>query len=50
MSECDETIIQQRFIETLEETGHHVEIDHLLGIYTYTPPMFPDRTYYRFAF
>jgi hypothetical protein len=21
-----------------------------LGIYTYTPPMFPDRTYYRFCF
>ncbi|MBS5991850.1 MAG: NUDIX domain-containing protein, partial [Acinetobacter baumannii] len=36
--------------ETLEETGHHIDIDALLGIYTYTPPMFPDRTYYRFCF
>ena len=48
--ECGETIIEAAIRETLEETGHHVEIDHLLGIYTYTPPMFPDRTYYRFCF
>ena len=48
--ECGETLIQAAIRETLEETGHHVEIDHLLGIYTYTPPMFPDRTYYRFCF
>ena len=48
--ECSETIVQAAIRETLEETGHHVEVDHLLGIYTYTPPMFPDRTYYRFCF
>ncbi len=27
-----------------------MEIESLLGIYSYTPPMFPDRTYYRFCF
>ncbi|MCU4413174.1 NUDIX hydrolase [Acinetobacter sp. WU_MDCI_Axc73] len=48
--ECGETLIQAAIRETLEETGHTVEIDALLGIYTYTPPMFPDRTYYRFCF
>ena len=48
--EADETIIEAAIRETLEETGHTVEINHLLGIYTYTPPMFPDRTYYRFCF
>ena len=48
--ECGETIVEAAIRETLEETGHHVEVDHLLGIYTYTPPMFPDRTYYRFCF
>ena len=34
----------------MEETGHTVEVTHLLGMYTYTPPMFPDRTYFRFCF
>ena len=34
----------------MEETGYEVEVQSLLGIYTYTPPMFPDRTYYRFCF
>ena len=48
--ECNETIIQAAIRETMEETGHVVEVDALLGIYTYTPPMFPDRTYYRFCF
>ncbi len=24
--------------ETMEETGHEVELQSLLGIYTYTPP------------
>ncbi|WP_151831714.1 NUDIX hydrolase [Acinetobacter ursingii] len=48
--ESGETLIQAAIRETLEETGHTVEIDALLGIYTYTPPMFPDRTYYRFCF
>ncbi|OTG94901.1 NUDIX hydrolase [Acinetobacter sp. ANC 3832] len=48
--EAGETIIQAAIRETMEETGHAVEVDSLLGIYTYTPPMFPDRTYYRFCF
>ena len=48
--ESGETIIQAALRETMEETGYAVEIDSLLGIYTYTPPMFPDRTYYRFCF
>lgn len=48
--ESGETLIQAAIRETLEETGHTVEIYGLLGIYTYTPPMFPDRTYYRFCF
>lgn len=48
--ECGETIIDAAIRETLEETGHTVSIESLLGIYTYTPPMFPDRTYFRFCF
>lgn len=48
--ECGESIIQAAIRETMEETGHAVEVDALLGIYTYTPPMFPDRTYFRFCF
>ena len=48
--EADETIIEAALRETMEETGYEVEIQSLLGIYTYTPPMFPDRTYYRFCF
>ncbi|MDC5324689.1 NUDIX hydrolase [Acinetobacter baumannii] len=48
--ECGETLTEAAIRETLEETGHHIDIDALLGIYTYTPPMFPDRTYYRFCF
>jgi ADP-ribose pyrophosphatase YjhB (NUDIX family) len=48
--ECNETLIEAAVRETLEETGYDVEIHDLLGIYTYTPPMFPDRTYYRFCF
>ena len=48
--EADETIIEAALRETMEETGYEVEIQSLLGIYTYTPPMFPDPTYYRFCF
>ncbi len=48
--EAGETLQQAAIRETLEETGYAVKIDALLGIYTYTPPMFPDRTYYRFCF
>lgn len=46
----DETIIQAAIRETMEETGYAIEVDSLVGIYTYTPPMFPDRTYFRFCF
>ena len=48
--EAGETLAQAAIRETLEETGYQVQIDALLGIYTYTPPMFPDRTYYRICF
>lgn len=48
--EQGETLIEAAIRETLEETGYDVEITDFLGIYTYTPPMFPDRTYYRFCF
>ena len=48
--ECGETLIQAAIRETMEETGHAIAVDSLLGIYTYTPPMFPDRTYFRFCF
>lgn len=48
--EVGETLIEAAIRETKEETGHDIEVDHLLGIYTYTPPMFPDRTYFRFCF
>jgi len=48
--ECAETLIQAAIRETMEETGYVVDVTALLGIYSYTPPMFPDRTYYRFCF
>ncbi|TCM67728.1 ADP-ribose pyrophosphatase YjhB (NUDIX family) [Acinetobacter calcoaceticus] len=48
--ECAETLIEAAVRETLEETGYTVHITALLGMYSYTPPMFPDRTYYRFCF
>ena len=35
--ECGETLTEAAIRETLEETGHHIDIDALLGIYTYTP-------------
>ncbi|WP_168525727.1 NUDIX hydrolase [Acinetobacter sp. A3] len=48
--EAGESLIEAAVRETMEETGHQVKINALLGIYSYTPPMFPDRTYYRFCF
>ncbi|MCF9046675.1 NUDIX hydrolase [Acinetobacter nectaris] len=48
--ECGETLIDAAIRETLEETGHLVEIDHLIGIYTYRPPMAPNKTFFRFCF
>ncbi len=48
--EANETLIEAAIRETLEETGYHVNIDNLLGIYTYTPPNDPHCTYYRMCF
>lgn len=48
--EANETLIQAAVRETLEETAWHVEITHLQGVYTYTPPNNPEATYYRFCF
>ncbi|MEB5476040.1 NUDIX hydrolase [Acinetobacter sp. ESL0695] len=48
--ECGETLIDAAIRETFEETGHTVEIDHLIGIYTYRPPMAPHKTFFRFCF
>ena len=48
--EANETLIEAAVRETLEETAWHVDITHLLGIYTYTPPNDPSTTYYRFCF
>lgn len=48
--EANETLIAAAVRETLEETAWHVEVSHLQGIYTYTPPNDPDCTYYRFCF
>lgn len=48
--ECAESLIEAAQRETMEETGYQVNITGFLGIYSYTPPMFPDRTYYRFCF
>src|SRR5690606_18651006 len=43
--ECGETIIEAAIRETMVETGHTVEVTHLLGMYTYTPPVFTNCTY-----
>ena len=48
--ECGETIVHAAIRETREETGYDVAIDHLIGIYTYTPAVCPNRTYFRFCF
>lgn len=48
--EAGETLVQACLRETLEETSYQVKITDLLGIYTYTPPAYPDKTYYRFCF
>lgn len=48
--EANETLIQAAVRETLEETAWHVEVTHLQGIYTYTPPSDLSMTYYRFCF
>jgi ADP-ribose pyrophosphatase YjhB (NUDIX family) len=48
--EANETLIEAAIRETLEETAWHVEITHLQGIYTYTPPNDSSMTYYRFCF
>lgn len=48
--EAGETLLDAALRETLEETGWQATLQHLIGIYSYTPPMVPDRTYYRFCF
>lgn len=48
--EAGETLMQAAVRETLEETGWTVELTGLLGLYTYTPPSAPDRTYYRVCY
>lgn len=48
--EYNETIVEAALRETLEETGYTIDIDHLIGIYTYTPPMAPEHSYFRFCF
>ena len=48
--EMGESLVDAAIRETLEETGWLVKIHAFLGIYTYTPPMAPDSTYYRFCF
>lgn len=47
--EAGESLIEAAVRETMEETGYQVKVTDLIGIYTYTPPMFPDRTYFRFC-
>lgn len=44
----DESILDAARRETLEETGHHVELTDLVGIYTFKAPN--GNTYYRFCF
>ncbi len=41
MSNVAKRIIEAAIRETMEETGHDVEITHLLGMYTYTSPNVP---------
>lgn len=36
--EANETLAQATIRETLEETGHHIELTDYLGIYLYTAP------------
>ena len=44
----DESIFAAARRETLEETGHYVDLTGLVGIYTYKAPN--GNTYYRFCF
>ena len=48
--EAGESIIQAAIRETMEETGHAVDVDALLGIYTYTPLCFLTALIIDFAF
>lgn len=48
--EKGETLIEAAKREALEETGFDVEPTALLGLYTYSPPLKPDTTYYRVCF
>ena len=46
--EENESILEAALRETLEETGWHVELTDLVGIYNYSAPN--GVTYYRFSF
>ena len=46
--EENESILSAAVRETLEETGWHVQLTHLVGVYTYLAPN--GVTYYRFCF
>jgi len=47
--EANEAILDAAVRETLEETGWHVELTGLLGLYTYTAPS-NGVTYHRYCF
>ena len=45
-----ESIVAACVREGLEETGYHIAVNALVGIYQWTPPEAPEKTYLRFAF
>ncbi len=47
--EENEKILDAALRETLEETGWHIKLSHLVGLYTYKAPA-NGVTYYRFCF
>lgn len=47
--EAGETLVEAAKRETLEETGYHVSIEGLVGLYTYTAPS-NSVTYHRYCF
>lgn len=48
--EQNESIEQACVREALEETGCHVRLGALVGVYLWTPPERPELTYLRFAY
>ena len=47
--ERNESLVEAAVRESLEETGHHVAIEHLIGVYRWPHPQ-RDLVYLRFAF